>query len=222
MRDAKDAVYDFHGRSFLGERLIVEIARGTRQLDEKRPRGNDRSRSHYNYLLKTLLLEQTGSRLAKHHFLLWGCLNHDYSDLKDMMRKAGEVTFADISRNRPTEGIVEFHVRDDMEYALKKLNGRELNGQRIELREDPTKDVGSSRRSNSRSRSRSPRRRSRSSRRRHNRSPSRSVSRSRKRRISRRDETPERDDSYERRRAKPEPKSRSRSPASGDETIKAD
>ena len=31
--------------------------------------------------------------------------------------------------------IVEFHVRDDMEYALKKLNDRELNGQRVQLRE---------------------------------------------------------------------------------------
>ncbi|RCH96840.1 hypothetical protein CU098_011202, partial [Rhizopus stolonifer] len=186
--------------------LIVEIAKGTRQLDEKRPRGNDRSRSHYR-----LLVENIAS-------------GTNWQDLKDMMRKAGEVTFADISRNRPTEGIVEFHVRDDMEYALKKLNGRELNGQRIELREDPTKNVGSARRSNSRSRSRSPRRRNRSPRRRNrsprrrNRSPSRSVSRSRKRRISRRDETPERDDSLERRSARPEPKSRSRSPAFGDET----
>lgn len=31
--------------------------------------------------------------------------------------------------------IVEFAVRDDMEYALKKLNDRELNGQRVTLRE---------------------------------------------------------------------------------------
>lgn len=31
--------------------------------------------------------------------------------------------------------IVEFNLRDDMEYALKKLNDRELNGQRVSLRE---------------------------------------------------------------------------------------
>ncbi|RCH95196.1 hypothetical protein CU097_001382, partial [Rhizopus azygosporus] len=63
----------------------------------------------------------------------------NWQDLKDMMRKAGEVTFADISRDHPTEGIVEFHVREDMEYALRKLNDRELNGQRVQLREDPIK-----------------------------------------------------------------------------------
>ncbi|KAG0987441.1 hypothetical protein G6F28_010013 [Rhizopus arrhizus] len=190
-RDAKDVVYDFHGKSFLGERLIVEIAKGTRRHDERRPRGNDRSRSHYRLIVENI------------------APGTNWQDLKDMMRKAGEVTFADISRDRPSEGIVEFHVRDDMEYALKKLNDRELNGQRVQLREDPNKISRSSRRSSSRSRSRSPPRRRR-------RSPSRSRSRSRSvsdRKKSRRDDTPERDGSRYRRRNKSESRSRSASPA---------
>ncbi|KAI9281627.1 hypothetical protein BY458DRAFT_450389 [Sporodiniella umbellata] len=204
-RDAKDAVYDFHGKNFLGERLIVEIARGARRHDERRPRGNDRSRSHYRLVVENI------------------APGTNWQDLKDMMRKAGEVTFADISRDCPSEGIVEFHVRDDMEYALKKLNDQELNGQRVKLHEEPIKDRGSSRRgrSRSKSRSRSPRRRrysrSRSPPRRRRRSPSRSVSPPRKRR-STRDETPERRDSRERRRVKSEPRSRSRTPPIKSET----
>ncbi|CAO3658395.1 unnamed protein product [Rhizopus stolonifer] len=201
-RDAKDVVYDFHGRNFLGERLIVELARGTRRHDERRTRGNDRSRSHYRLLVENI------------------APGTNWQDLKDMMRKAGEVTFADISRDRPSEGIVEFHVRDDMEYALKKLNDRELNGQRVQLRE-----VTRSHRSRSRSKSRSrspPRRRRRSPsrsrsrspprRRRRSPTPSRSRSGSRSNKRSHRDDSPEREESRDRRRIKSESRSRSRSP----------
>ncbi|GAN11238.1 hypothetical protein MAM1_0512c10797 [Mucor ambiguus] len=215
-RDAKDVVYDFHGKSFLGERLIVEIARGARRNDERRNNGNDRRRSHYR-----LIVENIAS-------------GTNWQDLKDMMRKAGEVTFADISRDRPTEGIVEFAVRDDMEYALKKLNDRELNGQRVTLREDTGRNERSSGRSSTRrsrsqskSRSRSPPRRrrrspsesrSRSPPRRRRRSPSqsrsRSASRSRSppRKREKRDSS-DREDSRDRRRNKSESRSRSRSPA---------
>ncbi|KAK4519474.1 Sorting nexin mvp1 [Mucor velutinosus] len=215
-RDAKDVVYDFHGKSFLGERLIVEIARGARRNDERRNNGNDRRRSHYR-----LIVENIAS-------------GTNWQDLKDMMRKAGEVTFADISRDRPTEGIVEFAVRDDMEYALKKLNDRELNGQRVTLREDTGRNDRSSGRSSARrsrsqskSRSRSPPRRrrrspsesrSRSPPRRRRRSPSqsrsRSASRSRSppRKREKRDSS-DREDSRDRRRNKSESRSRSRSPA---------
>ncbi|KAG2190538.1 hypothetical protein INT46_001674 [Mucor plumbeus] len=217
-RDAKDVVYDFHGKSFLGERLIVEIARGARRNDERRNNnGNDRRRSHYR-----LIVENIAS-------------GTNWQDLKDMMRKAGEVTFADISRDRPTEGIVEFAVRDDMEYALKKLNDRELNGQRVTLREDTGRNGGGSNsrssarrsRSESKSRSRSPPRRrrrspsasrSRSPPRRRRRSPSqsrsRSASRSRSppRKREKRDSS-DREDSRDRRRVKSESRSRSRSPA---------
>ncbi|CDS14194.1 hypothetical protein LRAMOSA06364 [Lichtheimia ramosa] len=137
-RDAEDVVYDFHGKDFLGERIIVEIARGTRRGREERRRRDDR-RSY------RLFVEDIPSGTS-------------WQDLKDLMRKAGEVTFADIIRSRPGEGVVEFAHRSDMEYALRKLDDAELNGQRIRLFEDRR----SSRRSRSRSvsRSRSPRRRS--------------------------------------------------------------
>ncbi|KAI8379084.1 uncharacterized protein BYT42DRAFT_567394 [Radiomyces spectabilis] len=182
-RDAEDAVYDFHGTEFLGERLIVELARGTRRgRDERGGRRRD-DRPHYRLVVENVAPGTT------------------WQELKDVMRKAGEVTFADILKNRPGEGVVEFSHRSDMEYALKKLDDYELNGERLRLRED--KGRRSSRRSRSRSvsRSRSPRRRS--SRRR---SPSASVSRSRSRSPASRSRSPPR------RRDRSASGSRSRSP----------
>ncbi|RUP47807.1 hypothetical protein BC936DRAFT_145314 [Jimgerdemannia flammicorona] len=41
-KDAEDVVYDFHGKEFLGERIIVELARGDRRRGERR--SDDRRR----------------------------------------------------------------------------------------------------------------------------------------------------------------------------------
>ncbi|ORX52386.1 hypothetical protein DM01DRAFT_160578 [Hesseltinella vesiculosa] len=117
-RDARDAVYEFDGSKFLGERIIVELARGPRRefQDERsnarRPR---RSTSRYRLLVENIA---PGS---------------NWQDLKDMMRKAGEILYADVDNPRPGQGVVDFADPDDMEYALKKMNDRELNGQRIKL-----------------------------------------------------------------------------------------
>ncbi|KAF8931656.1 hypothetical protein BGZ58_007496, partial [Dissophora ornata] len=35
-KDAEDAVGDFHGKEFMGERLVVELARGDRRREERR------------------------------------------------------------------------------------------------------------------------------------------------------------------------------------------
>ncbi|CDH49946.1 alternative splicing factor asf [Lichtheimia corymbifera JMRC:FSU:9682] len=166
-RDAEDVVYDFHGKEFLGERIIVEMARGARRGREDRRRVD--RRSDYR-----LTVENIPSGTS-------------WQDLKDLMRKAGEVTFADVIRSRPGEGVVEFAHRSDMEYALKKLDDSELNGQRVRLFEDTSRRRGrGGSRSRSASRSRSPPRRSRR----------RSYSRSRSppRRNRRRSDSRRRDD----------------------------
>ncbi|KAJ8658418.1 hypothetical protein O0I10_005770 [Lichtheimia ornata] len=165
-RDAEDVVYDFHGKEFLGERIIVEMARGARRGREDRRRVD--RRSDYR-----LTVENIPSGTS-------------WQDLKDLMRKAGEVTFADVIRSRPGEGVVEFAHRSDMEYALKKLDDSELNGQRVRLFEDTSRRRRGGSRSRSASRSRSPPRRSRR----------RSYSRSRSppRRNRRRSDSRRRDD----------------------------
>merc|ERR1712130_1010755 len=74
-----------------------------------------------------------------------------WQDLKDLMRKAGDVTYADAHKQRRNEGTVEFASRRDMERAIDKFDDYDLNGRRIKLVEDKNKK--SSRRGRSRSRS---------------------------------------------------------------------
>uniref|UniRef100_UPI00398F8E26 serine/arginine-rich splicing factor 5-like isoform X3 n=1 Tax=Pristiophorus japonicus TaxID=55135 RepID=UPI00398F8E26 len=83
---------------------------------------------------------------------------HFCTDLKDLMRQAGEVTFVDAHRNNKNEGVVEFASYSDMKNALDKLEGTEINGRKIRLIEDRKRRTRSRShsRSSSRSRSRSP------------------------------------------------------------------
>jgi len=55
-------------------------------------------------------------------------------DLKDFVRTAGEVTYADVDREG--RGVVDFESNDDVANAIRKLDGIELKGKRVELSED--------------------------------------------------------------------------------------
>lgn len=198
-RDADDAVYELNGRELCGERILIERARGA-------PRGNDswrdnqrqprqRGRDRYGPPTRTehrLIAENLSSRVS-------------WQDLKDLMRKAGEITYADAHGQHRNEGIVEFASRSDMKNAIEKLDNSELCGRRIRLVEDKRHNRRGRSRSRSRSRSR---RRSRSrsrSRRSHSRSRSRHRSRSHSRSRRSRSRSPSRS------RSKSESKSPSRS-----------
>ncbi|CAJ0957297.1 unnamed protein product, partial [Mesorhabditis belari] len=104
------------------------------------------------------------------------------TDLKDMMRNAGEVTYADAHKTRRNEAIVCFASRDDLLRAIEKYQGKDLNGREIKLIDDSEKRSRSrsKSKSRSRSRSRSPRSASRSGSRSRSRSRSKSDSRDRK------------------------------------------
>ncbi|XP_037962605.1 serine-arginine protein 55 isoform X4 [Plutella xylostella] len=176
-RDADDAVYELNGKELLGERVQVERARGSpRGADSWRgrgppPRASSRSRAPprrepYGPPTRTeyrLVVENLSSRIS-------------WQDLKDYMRQAGEVTYADAHKQHRNEGVVEFSSHADMRAAIEKLDGTELNGRRIRLVEDKRSSRRRSRSSSSRSRSRS-----RSRGRRASRSRSRSRSRSKPR-----------------------------------------
>ncbi|OXB66994.1 hypothetical protein ASZ78_010254 [Callipepla squamata] len=56
-----------------------------------------------------------------------------FVDLKDFMRQAGEVTFADAHRPKLNEGVVEFASYSDLKNAIEKLSGKEINGRKIKL-----------------------------------------------------------------------------------------
>jgi len=81
-----------------------------------------------------------------------------WQDLKDFMRKAGEVTFTAAHQQRRNEGVAEFANKDSLERALDELDGSEIHGMKIRLYRDRDGDEEGSRsrsRSNSKSRSRS-------------------------------------------------------------------
>merc|ERR1711970_344798 len=110
-----------------------------------------------------------------------------WQDLKDFMRKAGEVCYGaahgDVGKNK---GVVCFDRKEDAERAVDELDGRDINGRSVTLkfviRDEWENENGPSRsRSPRRSRSPPPRRSRSRSRSRSGRKDSRSRSRSRSR-----------------------------------------
>uniref|UniRef100_A0A8C4Q1N7 RRM domain-containing protein n=1 Tax=Eptatretus burgeri TaxID=7764 RepID=A0A8C4Q1N7_EPTBU len=142
-RDASDAVSHLNGRELMGMRVVVEHARPPRWVMGERVgrRGFGGRRSGYGPPMRTdyrLIVENLSSRCS-------------WQDLKDHMRQAGEVTYADTHRRRPSEGVIEYRTYADMKRAMDTLQGTELYGRKIHLTlEKPTRD-----RSGTRSQSRS-------------------------------------------------------------------
>lgn len=163
-READDACYDLNGREFMGSKVSVEIARGTPHGRDKerwgygsgRDRRRDRTperrygRENRN---KPVWLEKYGPPTRTDNKLIVENLSTGVSwqDLKDFMRKVGDVTYADAHRTRKNEGCVEFASYKDLQRAIDKLDGTELNGRKIKLFEDKRRDHS---RTKSRSRSR--------------------------------------------------------------------
>ncbi|XP_053553973.1 serine/arginine-rich splicing factor 5 [Bombina bombina] len=185
-RDADDAVYELNGKELCSERVTIEHARNRRggggggggrgggmmgggggggryPMRFGYRQSNNGGPSRYGPPVRTehrIVVENLSSRVS-------------WQDLKDFMRKAGDVTYVDAHRSNRNEGVVEFASYTDMKNALDKLDGTELSGRKIKLVED---------RKNTRSRSRSrsyTRSRSKSKSRGSSKSASRSRSRSR-------------------------------------------
>ncbi|KAI9294037.1 hypothetical protein K502DRAFT_331027 [Neoconidiobolus thromboides FSU 785] len=191
--DAKEVQREFDGKTFRGERLVVEYAKSRHPRDRQRNNNNDRSNNNdRNNDRRRGPPTRTDNRLLIRNL----SSRANWQDLKDLMRRAGEVCFADAHKEHQGEGIVEFEKYDDMKYALDKFQNYEFRGRRLEIIDDSrSHSRRSSRRNYSKSRSRSPRRhRERSPRRSPRRSyrRSRSPSRSRSPRRSRRSPSPRR------------------------------
>ncbi|KAG9283003.1 serine and arginine rich splicing factor 5b [Astyanax mexicanus] len=153
-RDAEDAVYELDGKELCNERVTIEHARvrlrggrgrgGGGRFPDRYGRGSQDSRRNPPPMRteNRLIVENLSSRVS-------------WQDLKDFMRQAGEVTFADAHRPKLNEGVVEFASHSDLKNALEKLSGKEINGRKIKLIEAARKKSRSRSRSNSSSRSRS-------------------------------------------------------------------
>ncbi|KAJ4817234.1 Serine/arginine-rich splicing factor 1 [Rhynchospora pubera] len=184
-RDAEDAVYARDGYNFAGARLRVEMAHGGRGHPSSRGGGGGGGRpSSYNSTRGRPFV----SKHSEFRVMVTGLPSSaSWQDLKDHMRKAGDVAFSDVFRESGgTVGIVDYTNYDDMKYAIKKLDDSEFKNafSRAYIRvKDYAKRGRSRSRSYSRSRSRSYSR-SRSRSKSHSKSPigkstRRSVSRSR-------------------------------------------
>ncbi|KAK3407416.1 hypothetical protein EUGRSUZ_K03474 [Eucalyptus grandis] len=164
-RDAEDAIHGRDGYDFDGHRLRVELAHGGRGHSSSSDRhsnfggggGGGRGGS------------RGVSRHSEYRVLVSGLPSSaSWQDLKDHMRRGGDVCFSQVFRDsNGTTGVVDYTNYEDMKYAIKKLDDSEFRNafSRSYIR---VKEYDSKRES-----SRSPRGRS------YSRSPSRSRSRSR-------------------------------------------
>ncbi|GKU88986.1 hypothetical protein SLEP1_g3189 [Rubroshorea leprosula] len=172
-RDAEDAIRGRDGYNFDGCRLRVELAHGGRgQSSSDRRGGYGGGAARFGI-----------SRRSEYRVIVRG-LPHSASwqDLKDHMRKAGDVCFAEISRDSEgTFGVVDYTNYEDMKYAIRKLDETEFRNPwtkaYIRVRRYEASPSRSQSRSRSRSRSRSVRRdRSKSAERPVSKSPAKSKS----------------------------------------------
>ncbi|KAL0876211.1 hypothetical protein Bca101_025916 [Brassica carinata] len=172
-RDAKDAVDGRDGYNFDGCRLRVELSHGGRGQSSGDRRGGYGGGGGY----------RGGggggggsarfgvSRHSEFRVIVRGLPSSaSWQDLKDHMRKAGDVCFAEVTRDRDgAYGVVDYTNYDDMKYAIRKLDDTEFKNPWARGYIRVKKYESSQSRSPSRSRSRS---------RGHGRSRSRSISRS--------------------------------------------
>lgn len=132
-RDANDAISERDGYYFKGMKVKVEFSNSTNRKTESGRKISKRS----NYRCIISGLPPSGS----------------WQDLKDHMREAGNVCYADVFKDGT--GVVEYVRYDDMKYAARKLDDTKFRSHEgetsyIKVRIDPKY-----RRSRSRSDSRS-------------------------------------------------------------------
>jgi len=128
-RDAEDALHHFNGKNFMGQNIVVEFAK------ESRPR---REPYEDRYGAPVRARRPPGIRIV-----VFGISKDtSWQDLKDFGREAGNVSFADIDRDNPGQGILEYLNREDAERAVKELDGKDLRGQavRVDLFNDRNPD----------------------------------------------------------------------------------
>ncbi|KAM7267623.1 hypothetical protein ACFE04_009789 [Oxalis oulophora] len=123
-RDAEDAIRGRDGYNFDGCRLRVELAHGGRGQSS-----GDRRGGHGGGHGGGRGSARNGiSRHSEYRVIVRGLPSSaSWQDLKDHMRKAGDVSFADVSRDSDgTFGIVDYTNTDDMNYAVRKLDDTEF------------------------------------------------------------------------------------------------
>ncbi|ODA82247.1 hypothetical protein RJ55_00754 [Drechmeria coniospora] len=140
--DARDVVPAFHGSDFMGERLTVQFARGSRNREgfgafERAP---PRPRRTAFRMQITGLPSDTS-----------------WQDLKDFARQSSlDVVYSETGRDSGRGSFVEFETADDLRAAVEKLDGREFKGSQVQCAADIQPDMPPRERGRSRSPGRRP------------------------------------------------------------------
>ncbi|KAK1791321.1 hypothetical protein P4O66_013333, partial [Electrophorus voltai] len=137
-RDADDAVYELNGKELCSERVTIEHARSRRGRGGGPGMGGRFSPRFGGYRQSRSGGSRYGPPVRTEHRIIVENLSSriSWQDLKDLMRKVGDVTFVDAHRTNKNEGVVEFATRSDMKNAIEKLDGTDLNGRKLKLYED--------------------------------------------------------------------------------------
>ncbi|KAG8743631.1 hypothetical protein FRC12_015001, partial [Ceratobasidium sp. 428] len=121
--DAEEIVNNFNGKTFLGSNIIIEFAKENRRRDNFDDRGGrppPRSRRPAGFRVVVSGLSRDTS----------------WQDLKDFAREAGSVSFADVDRDAPNQGVIEYVSQSDAENAVRILDGRDLRGAPVRVTAD--------------------------------------------------------------------------------------
>jgi arginine/serine-rich splicing factor 1/9 len=116
-RDAEDSVRQRDGYNYDGYTLRVEFPRGNGAPGGGRGGGGFRGRGGFGGGMRGA----PPSRRTQYRVLVSGLPpSGSWQDLKDHMREAGDVCYADVFKDGT--GVVEFLRKDDMKYAVRKLD----------------------------------------------------------------------------------------------------
>ncbi|CAL9052179.1 unnamed protein product [Musa banksii] len=118
-RDAEDAVRGRDGYNFDGHRLRVELAHGGRGQSVSVGRGGRHGSGGSKFGV---------SHRSEFRVIVKGLPSSaSWQDLKDHMRKAGDVCFAQVFRDGDgAMGLVDYTNYEDMKYAIRKLDDTEF------------------------------------------------------------------------------------------------
>lgn len=126
--DAEDAVKARDGYDYDGYRLRVEFPRGGGPGSYRGSRGSDRNRGEGRSNRGPV------TKRSQYRVLVSGLPpSGSWQDLKDHMREAGDVCFADTYKDGT--GVVEFLRLDDMKYAIKKLDDSRFRSHEVHCSE---------------------------------------------------------------------------------------
>uniref|UniRef100_K9IHP8 Serine/arginine-rich splicing factor 1 n=1 Tax=Desmodus rotundus TaxID=9430 RepID=K9IHP8_DESRO len=121
-RDAEDAVYGRDGYDYDGYRLRVEFPRSGRGTGRGGGGGGGGGAPRGRY--------GPPSRRSENRVVVSGLPpSGSWQDLKDHMREAGDVCYADVYRDGT--GVVEFVRKEDMTYAVRKLDNTKFRSHEV-------------------------------------------------------------------------------------------